>query len=694
MAKSTLWMVRAGKGGNNVALFRSGGFVGIGWIEAGDIPPDTDPEEIQKRIDEQYPASKDNARAVWAAQIRRFLQDVRIGDGVLTFDPEATEYLLGLIDSEPYWVEGAPLGRRRKVAWTHRIPKERLFEATTSSLGAIQTFFKVPEDAASDVHRHVTPLEGGTASTDAPVDGIRLTFADFDVLARHQQSTPWREIPDSDRSAIGQLRQTLLDSARFLKSTLTCAVPLQAFASHPNPSGRNALYYWSCVYPADVPKKAFGFQLFVIIKPESVEFGFGAGAGKAEMKDLEAHAALERVFEAAQQRLDRLRDSEWMRELGAAASRAGYQFRSRWLREVDDSQQFGTIQQWIDHAKGPDGGGAAISRFWSRQEALELGDQFAQSLATELQLFVPILEGIYAAINETPAPVDPRPAISRPQLTLEWLMSQTLWQRDRLEEVIESLRGRSPQVALAGPPGTGKTWVAQLIARYLTQDRPDAIRTVQFHPSYAYEEFMEGLRPVSGAGGISFERCDGVVLSVVDSMKGNASPTIILIDEMNRANLPKVFGELMYLFEYRGHPIDLAYSRGFQLPPDLWFIGTMNTADRSIRSIDIALRRRFDIFECPPDPDVLTRFYESGPPNEVADLIEGFEKLNRALTTTLDRHHTIGHAFFMNNDGMTRNRLLKVWRHKIGPLIEEYLFDQPDVAATFIPEVYWSLADA
>ena len=123
---------------------------------------------------------------------------------------------------------------------------------------------------------------------------------------------------------------------------------------------------------------------------------------------------------------------------------------------------------------------------------------------------------------------------------------------------------------------------------------------------------------------------------------------MLVIDEMNRANLPRVLGELMYLFEYRDEEIALQYSPRFRLPQDLLFIGTMNTADRSIRSIDIALRRRFDVFECPPDPEILARFYD-GPENQndVPTCSTGFDKLNEALEKELDRHHTIGHTFFM-----------------------------------------------
>jgi 5-methylcytosine-specific restriction endonuclease McrBC GTP-binding regulatory subunit McrB len=200
---------------------------------------------------------------------------------------------------------------------------------------------------------------------------------------------------------------------------------------------------------------------------------------------------------------------------------------------------------------------------------------------------------------------------------------------------------------------------------------------------------MEGLRPTVRAGGIQFERVDGVVLDLVRSLR-RGEPKVLVIDEMNRANLPRVLGELMYLFEYRDEEIALQYSPRFRLPKELLFLGTMNTADRSIRSLDIALRRRFDVFECPPDPEILARFYDGpGNQNDIPDLIAGFTKLNEALEKELDRHHTIGHAFFMAKT-MTPQRLGRVWDHKIGPLIEEYFFDRPDLAAGFVPASYWS----
>lgn len=272
---------------------------------------------------------------------------------------------------------------------------------------------------------------------------------------------------------------------------------------------------------------------------------------------------------------------------------------------------------------------------------------------------------------------------------LDWLVEQTLWSPGELNEIIETLLTRRPQVVLAGPPGTGKTWTAECLALHLTGGRPGAVHLVQFHPTYAYEDFVEGLRPVAASGSIAFDLVEGVLVKVADRAREVDHPVVLIIDEMNRANLPSVFGELLYLLENRRTTIRLLHRERFSLPDNLYVIGTMNTADRSIRSIDTALRRRFDIFECSPNGAILKAYYEDpSRSNDVAELLEGLELLNSQLAERLDRHHAIGHTFFMQ-EHFTLNELERTWDRQVKPLIEEYFFDQPDIAKSFSLETLW-----
>lgn len=319
----------------------------------------------------------------------------------------------------------------------------------------------------------------------------------------------------------------------------------------------------------------------------------------------------------------------------------------------------------------------------ARRDRASLSNKTRRSLGAATTVFVPDGQDELRALLFSTAVEDEK----APELTMDWLESETLWARDHLEELVRTLETSTPQVVLAGPPGTGKTWVAERVAQYLTRGVAGATRIVQFHPSYSYEDFIEGLRPQIEDGAVTFERVDGVVLEMTSEIEDETRLHVLVVDEMNRANLPRVFGELMYLFEYRAKPVDLRYTRSFSLPSNLRFIGTMNTADRSIRSIDVALRRRFDVFECYPDSEILRRYYQHHT-TEVDNLIEGFDNLNSALEEQLDRHHTIGHTFFMVSP-MTRQELDRIWRRKVAPLIEEYFFDQPDMAREFTLERFW-----
>ena len=158
---------------------------------------------------------------------------------------------------------------------------------------------------------------------------------------------------------------------------------------------------------------------------------------------------------------------------------------------------------------------------------------------------------------------------------------------------IDTLLADKKQVIFQGPPGTGKTYVAQQLANHLAGSK-ERVTLVQFHPSYAYEDFVRGFRPTLRSGQAGFELRDGPLLRAAERAREEPGEKhFLIIDEINRGNLAKVFGELYYLLEYRDESITLQYQRDenerFSMPPNLYIIGTMNTADRSIALVDLAL---------------------------------------------------------------------------------------------------------
>jgi 5-methylcytosine-specific restriction protein B len=209
--------------------------------------------------------------------------------------------------------------------------------------------------------------------------------------------------------------------------------------------------------------------------------------------------------------------------------------------------------------------------------------------------------------EKTDEPGDERDVRDKPKVetysiaSLEELAESVFIDRTYLEEIIELLDSKG-QVIFYGPPGTGKTFVAMKLAEYLTRDG-GSVSKVQFHPSYAYEDFVEGYRPALLEGQPGFKRQPGPLLRAATEAAAKPEAThVLIIDEINRGNIAKIFGELYFLLEYRNEEIQLQYSDArFELPSNLKIIGTMNTADRSIALVDLALRRRFHFYPFFPD---------------------------------------------------------------------------------------------
>jgi 5-methylcytosine-specific restriction protein B len=283
-----------------------------------------------------------------------------------------------------------------------------------------------------------------------------------------------------------------------------------------------------------------------------------------------------------------------------------------------------------------------------------------------------------------PAPYDPAAFHRETYLSEVWL-----------DRVLGLLRLKK-QLVLQGVPGTGKTHVARCLARLLTHDRPGCVRLVQFHPAYSYEEFVEGIRvrnvETDGRSEVTYPVEDGVLAEFAAQAASRPSePHVLIVDELNRGNLPRVFGELLFLLEYREQAVTLPYSkRSFRLPDNLFLLATMNQLDRSAVALDQALRRRFSFVDMPADAAILARWLDEHP---AADgdgtfgprTVRLFEELNRRLARDLGPEKQVGHSFLMV-PALDAEKLAAVWDHHVRPMLLDYLNGREDRLKDYAPE--------
>lgn len=340
---------------------------------------------------------------------------------------------------------------------------------------------------------------------------------------------------------------------------------------------------------------------------------------------------------------------------------------------------------------------------WERTDEREVENQGPRWRST----VVPLTAEQYDALfDDEPEPPPPPPPPPEPQpgrgpgpsaalpYTLQDALKQVFLSHADLARLVDLLKYKK-NLVLQGPPGVGKTFVAAELAYVLLGAKDDSrIKRVQFHQSYAYEDFVRGYRPAGGG----FEYRDGPMFAFCEQARRDDRPHVMIIDEINRGNLSKILGELMLLIEPdKREPrwqVELAYAKPgelpFWVPPNVYLIGTMNTADRSIALVDYALRRRF-VFATVPPAFGLGGFEQFLEDKGVAaalrtKIVTRIAELNAAIekdTRNLGRGYVIGHSYFCQPDpegAYDATWYERIVKFEIEPLLDEYWAESPGKA--------------
>jgi hypothetical protein len=413
-------------------------------------------------------------------------------------------------------------------------------------------------------------------------------------------------------------------------------------------------------------------QLFVRLDSHGLRFGLRLGRA--------AKPALERL------RGNLARHGRWvLAALQARGALTGCTFGGADSEAGEPPTSVEALQAW---AKGKS---CAVSTVLAADDQLLVGEGLVGEVLLAFDRLLPLLA---AALDDDAGPALQRLGVAQPEegayTTADFLRATYLdlpW-LERARGLLEIKK----QLILQGVPGTGKTHVARCLAHLLTAGRDECVRLVQFHPAYTYEEFVEGIKvrtvEVNGRHEPTYPVEEGLLCAFAEQAAAFPSrPHVLIVDEINRGNLPRIFGELLYLLEYREQAVVLPYSRRrFQLPGNLYLLGTMNAADRSVALVDQALRRRFSFLEMAPDAGVLAAWLRSHPPAAgeefAARVLDLFDKLNAKLAFELGTTATVGHSVFMVPD-LDEEKLRLVWSHHVLPLVQEHVGGRADRLAGY-----------